>query len=218
MIRPLGFVPLGAPIVMLMGLPQHVINFLSVQSFTWDPTAHYFMFPFISVMAAAVRTVVNRSRVWLGWALLGVMVVGVAVTQNQGIGPWTAASKQGYWPTTVTPNQQARARTISRLLSDVPVEATVATNSVFVPHLSHRPQVYTFPNPWHSNNFGPGQKPAHRSPKRVKWLFIEQTQLTGADATLFNQILADHEFTTVKTVTVPVDYGPPDRFYLMSRT
>ena len=204
MIRPLGYVPLGAPVVMLMGLPQHIINFLSVQSFTWDPTAHYFMFPFISVMAAAVRTVISRSRVWMAWLLMAVMVIGVASTQDQGVGPWTLNSRIGFWPTVSTP----RDHEVATLLARVPAGVAVSTNSLYVPHLAHRAEIYTFPNPWRSSNFGPGSKPAHRSPSRVQWMFIDRASLTGDDATLFTQILGSGVFRPV---------AEEDNLYLLRR-
>jgi uncharacterized membrane protein len=213
MVRPLGYVPLGAPVVMLMGLPQHIINFLSVQSFTWDPTAHYFMFPFISVMAAAVRTVISRARVWMAWALMGVMVIGVVATQDQGVGPWTNNAAIGFWPTVSTP----RDHKIANLMAKVPGGVAVSANSDLVPHLAHRPEIYTFPNPWRSSNFGPGSKPAHRSPHRVQWMLIEQGQLTGEDATLFTTILRSDQFSVVAMSNLADPGTPADNLYLMRR-
>ncbi len=193
MIRPYGYVPLGSPFVMLMGLPQHIVNFLSIQSFTWDPRTHYFMLPFTSVTLATVRSVITRRRVVVSWALIAVMLVGVAATQDQGVGPWTLPGRSGYWPTVTTP----RVLAIDELIEGIPDSAVVSTNSVFVPHMSHRPEIYTFPNPWRSSNFGPGSKPAHRSPDRVQWMFIDRAQLTGEDATLFTSILDDGDFEVV---------------------
>lgn len=194
MIRPFGYVPLGSPLVMLMGLPQHIVNFLSIQSFTWDPRTHYFMLPFTSVTLASVRTVTTRRRIGVSWALIAVMLVGVAATQDQGVGPWTLPGRSGYWPTDQTP----RVRAVSELIAKIPDGVAVSANAVFVPHLSHRPEIYTFPNPWRSSNFGPGSKPGHRSPELVKWMLIDRAQLTGDDATLFTTILEGGEFEVVR--------------------
>jgi uncharacterized membrane protein len=190
LIRPYGYVPLGAPVVLLMGLPQHVINFLSIQNFTWNPQTHYFMLPFVAVSLAAVRAVITRRRVWVSWALIGAMVVGVAATQDQGVGPWTLNGRSGYWPTEAT----ERTEHIARLMAKVPDDVAVSANAVFVPHLAHRPEIYTFPNPWRSSNFGPGSQPGHRSPERVQWMLIDRAQLTGEDATLFASILSGGDF------------------------
>jgi hypothetical protein len=86
---------------------------------------------------------------------------------------------------------------VARLLARVPDGVAVTTNSVYVPHLAHRREIYTFPNPWRSSNFGPGSKPAHRSPDRVQWMFIDRSQLAGPDATLFTQILRSGDFRTL---------------------
>jgi len=194
MIRPFGFVPLGSPLVMLMGLPQHIVNFLSVNSFTWDPHTHYFMLPFTSVTLAAVRTIITRRRVWVAWALIFLMVGGVAATQDQGVGPWTVPGRSGFWPTDSSP----RVRAIDQLIAKVPDGVAVSVNYQFVPHLAHRPEVYTFPNPWRSSNFGPGSKPAHRNPDRVEWMLIDRAPLAGEDATLFTSILDSGDFELVK--------------------
>jgi uncharacterized membrane protein len=206
MIRPYGYVPLGSPIVLLMGLPQHIINFLSIQSFTWDPQTHYFMLPFVAVTLAAIRTVGVRRKVWVSWALIGVMLVGVASTQDQGVGPWTLNGRSGYWPT----ESNQRTDNIGRLMERIPDDAAVSANAVFVPHLAHRPEIYTFPNPWRSSNFGPGTRPGHRDPDRVDWMLIDRAQLTGEDATLFSSILASGDFEIVAQ-------AEPD-LYLLKRT
>lgn len=194
MIRPFGFVPLGSPLVMLMGLPQHIVNFLSAQNFTWNPRTHYFMLPFTSVALASVRTVITRRRIGVAWALIFVMVGGVAATQDQGVGPWTLPGRSGFWPTERTPRVDA----IDSLIEEVPDGVAVTANYQFVPHLAHRPEIYTFPNPWRSSNFGPGSKPARRSPDRVDWMLIDRAPMTGDDATLFTSILESGEFEIVK--------------------
>jgi hypothetical protein len=122
------------------------------------------------------------------------------------VGPWTINGRSGYWPTDVT----LRTQNIDRLLARVPAGVAVSANAVFVPHLAHRPEIYTFPNPWRSSNFGPGSKPGHRSPDRVRWMLIDRAQLTGDDATLFTSILEGHEFRVVAR-------ADPD-LYLLERT
>lgn len=193
-IRPYGYVPLGAPHIMLMGLPQHIINFLSAQNFTWNPEAHYVMLPFTSATLAAARTVMTRSRVWLGWVLLGVMVIGVASTQEQGTGPWTDRSRTGIWPTVDTP-ANADLRRVMKLIPD---DAVVSTSYYVVPHLAHRPEIYTFPNPWRSQNFG--TKGETRDPGRVDYVLLHRDRLQGPDAVLFDQILNSGDFAVREQV------------------
>ena len=193
-IRPYGYVPLGAPLLFLMGLPQHLVNFLSIQNFTWNPQAHYVMLPFTSVTLAGVRTVVTRTRVWLSWGLIAVMAIGVASTQDQGVGPWTQNGKAGFWPTTDSPRNVA----IRKLMKKIPDDAIVSTSYFILPHMSHRPEIYTFPNPWRSQNFGVHGET--RNPARIQYVLLNRDPLQGEDKTLFEQILASNEFDVLDRI------------------
>jgi len=74
----------------------------------------------------------------------------------------------------------------------------VSTAYYIVPHLSHRPEVYTFPNPWRSQNFGVHGET--RNPSRVQYLLLNRDPLQGEDKTLFEQILASGEFEVLEQI------------------
>jgi hypothetical protein len=72
----------------------------------------------------------------------------------------------------------------------------VSTVYGFVPQFSERPEVYSFPNPWKSQNFGINGEP-RRSPKRVEWLVIDRTVLGLPEAELLDRILGRGDFRVV---------------------
>jgi len=190
LMRPYAFTALVSPHLLLLGLPQHVVNFLSVQSFTWETKFHYAMFPFVAVTLASVRTVITRSRVLVSWLLIAAMLGGVWLTRDMGVGPWAEPSRQGYWPADDPVLQPA----LRAAVAEVPSDAVVSAPYNLVPHLSHRNEIYTFPNPWKSSNFGPGTRPLHRNPERVQVLVMRPELLGDEDRAIYEQVVGSGAF------------------------
>ena len=193
---PYGLISVANPLVALMGIPQHVINFASIQNFTWDLRWHYAFFPYLAFMLAAFRTAVTRRTV-VAWALIFVMVSGVYLTREQGIGPWASGNYySGWWPLTDNPRNEA----IRDVLEEVPDDAVVSAPYFMVPHLSHREHVYTFPNPWHASNYGVAGVPAPPDPDTVDILLADEAQVCPdspdpqPDCALWQGIIASPDF------------------------
>ena len=59
---PFGFTPLAAPEVLLLGLPQALVNLLSTADFTWDLRYHYQALPMVALGIAMVEGVARLRR------------------------------------------------------------------------------------------------------------------------------------------------------------
>ena len=55
----------------------------------------------------------------------------------------------------------------------VPDDAAVSATYNLLPHLRHRAEIYSFPNPWSSQNFGIDGEP-RRNPERVQWIVADR--------------------------------------------
>jgi len=181
--------------VFMLGLPQHTINFLSTAAFTHNPTTHYFTLPFVAITLAATWVLGNRHRSSVAWVLLFVMLAGVAATKNEGIGPWTVNATKGFWPQHDTP-EQVDLREALRL---IPSGAGVSASYFVVPHLSERPQIYTFPNPWRSSYYGPGGKDLKGDESAVDYVLvkIDEASVSDEDRALFDQLRGSGQFETI---------------------
>jgi hypothetical protein len=135
----------------------------------------------------------NRRRASVAWVLLFVMLAGVAATKNEGIGPWTANATRGFWPQ----QDSAEQGDIRAALRLIPADAGVSANDFLVPHLSERPQVYTFPNPWHSSYYGPGGKNLKGNEAAVEYMIVKIDQFNDANRVFFDQIRSSGEFETI---------------------
>jgi hypothetical protein len=81
---------------------------------------------------------------------------------------------------------------IAAVTDDHPVSAVYG----LVPQLSQREEIYEFPNPWRSRNFGIDGVP-RRSPRRIDWLVIDRTVLDAESAALLDSILDHGHFKVV---------------------
>jgi len=193
LIRGYGFVPFGGAVVFILGVPQHVINFLTAQSFTYDPLTHYFAMPFVAVTLAATWVLGNRRRSSVAWVLLFVMLLGVFATKNEGVGPWTVNSHKGYW----TQNGQPWKHDADEALKLIPADVAVAAYYGFVPHISERPLIYTYPNPWSPSNYGPGGAGLTADPSTVQYVMLLTSSLNADDRTQYEKLRASGEFEVV---------------------
>jgi hypothetical protein len=65
-----------------------------------------------------------------------------------------------------------------------------------LPHLAHRPEIYSFPNPWQSKNFGIDGEP-RRSGARVEWIVADRRVLDKEAKELMQGFIDKGTFRTV---------------------
>ena len=188
--------PLFAPLVLLIGLPQYLLDVISDASFTRAYTFHYGALPLAALAIATVEGIAFVSRRF-GKTVAFVapfVVLGTAVFGSLawGLSPVGADYESGFWPPTNDPRIESKRAAVAL----VPDDAVVSAVYGLAPQLSHRPEIYTFPNPWESKNFGIGGKP-RRNPSRVEWLVIDQTVLGPPDVVLLSEILRGDDFRIV---------------------
>jgi uncharacterized membrane protein len=146
-----GFVPLLSPLALLIGLPQATVNLLADQSFFWQTTVHYATVPLLAMAIAAVEGVARIQHMPARRLLLGAMAVGAFFTAvSWGVSPLSKDFRSGNWPLEVPAGQAILDRAVALPGPDDGVSATYN----LTPHLTHRREAYTFPNPWIASNWG----------------------------------------------------------------
>lgn len=193
---PFGLLAFAAPLVLAVGVPQGVLNLVTNVPWTKTITFHYAAIPLVAVVLASVEGgcwIVRRgARRWVAVAV-GVAVVGWALATSMAWGPSPVGAeyRTGIWPL-----EAPRAAAGRALLDHIPGDAPVSASDTLVPHLTHRPEVYTFPNPWRSSNFGIDGWPK-RSPATVRWILLDETLTQAEDRALFEQLVASGRFRIV---------------------
>lgn len=198
-----GWVPvLWSPMVLLIGMPQHVVNYATTASFTWDLRWHYAFIPYLAVLMAAVWTVIRRRRAVSAWFLVVVMLVGVFNTREEGVGPWTENADIGFWT-----ERRAWDGAMREALEFVRPDDAVSAAYYVVPHLSHREHVYTFPNPWRGSNYGLGGSPAPPSPELIDVLVMMPNRLNDAEGALWDEVVGSGAFELEYRERIPESAG-----------
>ena len=178
---PYAYTSFLSPLVVVLALPQGLLNLLSVQSFTSNYRYHYVAIPIVAATLAMVEALglIRRWRVGLTTFLVVVVCGSVMLaTAQRG----TSALSQDYeaiWPLHADARQGAKQAAVAA----VPGGAAVSASYQLVPALTHRPEIYTFPNPWRPLNWavhGEGQ----RDPDRIDVLAIDLAVLGPEDRAL----------------------------------
>jgi len=146
---PVGYLPLLAPVVLLLSAPSLAVNLLSGYAPMYAVDLQHYsapIWPFVLAAAVlgieqAVRGLERLSRVRRGF-LVGVLLGYVVVLSlfNHLLRGRTPLSV-----IFVMPRVTAHDRLAARFLDQIPPEAIVSAQNPFVSHLSHRPSVYIFP-------------------------------------------------------------------------
>jgi hypothetical protein len=195
---PYGFVSVLSPLVLLAGLPQVGLNMVTNVPWTKTITYHYTAFPLVAATLALIEAIgwMWRRLPWRAVAvavLCFVSVCSVVTAVEWGLSPIGDEYRRGWWPLTAEP----RLDTLRRDLERIPDDAVVSATYNIVPHLSRRPEIYSFPNPWVARNFLNPEE--IRSPRRIEWLIVDRQVLGLQDLYLLDRITANGRFRVVST-------------------
>ena len=109
-----------------------------------------------------------------------------------GPSPIGAAYRDGEWALDAVPEFESARDAVSMIPDDAVVSATYD----LVPHLTHRAEIYSFPNPWRSMNFGIDGEP-RRSGTRVEWIAADRRVLDEDTRALLQGFIDDKTFRVV---------------------
>ena len=73
----------------------------------------------------------------------------------------------------------------------------MAATYLLVPHLTHRRNIYSFPNPWQEQNWGVNNENQH-DPESVDWLVIDRLSLSPELDALLQEILDTEDWVIVE--------------------
>ena len=192
MTAPFGFTPLAAPAVLLVGIPQALVNLISVNNFTRTINYHYAALPLTGLVLGMVEGIAAAARkrpaakgILVGFTLAS----SLAATLAWGLSPIGHEYRRGWWPHGVDPRRQAKEAALAML----PDNAGVSATYLFTAHLTHREKIYEFPNPFRPSNWGvQNENPADEN--NAEYLVID-TQLLGAeDRQLFDENINSGEY------------------------
>ena len=195
MTAPFGLVGLLAPDVLFLGVPQMLVNLLSVNNFTRNFIYHYSALPLAALILGTVEGIAFSCKNWptARWNLTCfVAASAVATTISWGPSPIGQEYRKGFWPLAPDARRDAKEAALDLIPDKAPVSATYQFDS----HLTHREKIYEYPNPFKPSNWGVRDE-NYPSANEAKWL-VADTQVMGeADRKLFDELFSTGQF--VKT-------------------
>ena len=190
---PYGFVPVLAPGTMALGAPQFVINLLALPKFTRDPfdNPHYQALPVVALTLALVDAVARIRKKWP--ATLDGVISAVLVLSFIFAIAWSpipnGVRRAHYWSEDGDPLRPDKDAAIALVGPHDSVSATY----LFVPHLTRRETVYSFPNPWLKVFYGVDNT-VLPDPARVQWLAVDTTLLNDEFRAVYKCVIDSGAF------------------------
>jgi uncharacterized membrane protein len=183
LLGPVAFVPLAAPLVLLVGAPQTLVNVTSGHALTHDFRYHYTAIVLAAVFLATVEAVGWAGRNRLARHGLVTVLVAAALAANVA---WSPSPLGRQYDDGIWARPEPRHATVRAALRLIPPDAGVSAIYNLVPHLSHRVHVYEFPNPWRVVNWGAnGENPP--DPATVEYLVVDE-RLVGDQRPLYERL------------------------------
>jgi uncharacterized membrane protein len=208
---PMAFLAVLAPAALFVGAPQLFFDVVSDSDFTHSIHFHYAALPLVGVTLGTIEAIgsVARRRSWAAPVMVGaVAVASVWAAVLWGITPIGRDYDAAWWP--LHPDPVVAEDTVRNALALIPADASVTATYKFVPHLSHRRNIYDWPNPFIAQNWATRGEELH-DPATVEWLVIDRRLVTDPrERALLAGLVSEGEFEPVLArETILVARRPP---------
>jgi uncharacterized membrane protein len=186
MLVPVAFLPLASLSSFFVALPILAVNALASFPYTRDFKYHYSALIVAGALIATVEAIARLGRKPNTRRSLAALVAASALTTSVAWGPSPIAVnyRAGYWP--LIPG--SRLPTLEAAVAMVPPDASVSATYSFVPHLTHRTNVYDWPEPWRLVNWGIKGENLH-DPGLVEWIVVDRRPAGEYDNKLIGHLL-----------------------------
>ncbi len=175
LLLPWGGLPFGGLVQLAMALPQMLASVIGL-----SPYARSIRYQYTSVMIAPIVIA----------AIEGVALAFRSRWSRRVVLPWIVAcayvSNVAWSPSPLSPNDIVWAQPTSRhpamrtALSLVPDHVSVTATYSLLPHLSHRREIYDWPNPWIEAYWGNDDGYRLPDPSEIEFLVLD-LQTVGED-------------------------------------
>jgi uncharacterized membrane protein len=206
LVAPYGFLPLAAPVQLLLAAPQLAVNILPTDTMprTFDYAPHYQAVPLVALTIALVEVIgwLRRRRAALVAPACAVVVAfGLATSVAWGSLPFSV--KWWYfWSEDHEPLHDAKRTAVATVSNDNGVSAQYLLTA----HFAEREVVYTFPVPW-VDIYNGATGTAQGDPRDIEWLVLDEGVLdeTGrrveqciVDAGTFEEVYREREIVVLR--------------------
>lgn len=204
LLAPLAFIPLFGPAYLFLAIPSVGLNVLSGTGYIRSINYHYNYVQTAILFFALVNGLKwLRQRFFNGEnnvKLLGLIVLVSALLGNIAFSHFPL---QRGWPLFLSRAARYYSKANQAKLAAlklIPADAKVSASFSFVPHLSHRREIYLFPNPFRPMLWGQWFQEGKGLPPaigHVDYLVIDQQNLSAADQELLASLVDSKRFEPI---------------------
>jgi hypothetical protein len=146
--------------------------------------------PFLGIATVAgLKVVASKRRALLAPLLVALVVVALVVDQRFGPAPWS----HDRIVATASPGDQARRQALAM----IPPDAAVSAQFNLVAQLSHRVEIFEFPNPFRTANWGlSGDVHPAGDLQEVRYVVVDRGLLDDDQQTLLRDLQASPDWAT----------------------
>lgn len=186
LLLPVGLLPFAAPVALLIGGPQTLVNVVSAHSPTHDIKYHYTSIVIAAIFIATVNgfaKIVKRGEGFKIAAVAVLVLSSVMANHEWSPSPISREFRSGIWAQPQDKHDAVRAA-----MKLVKGSDGVTATYYIVPHLTQRRYIYEFPNPFRVANWGVnGEDPPRKSTSDV---LVLDVALNGSDQPLYEELVA----------------------------
>ena len=181
---PMGWTYLFSPLGLLMAVPQLLASVI-----TLTPYARMINYQYTSVMIApiVIASIYGAKFLWrfrVAHVLLPIWLLGCAYVSNVAWSP-SPIGQADPWAD-VSP----RVASLEEALTYIPDDASVTATYQIGPHLSHREQIYDWPNPFLPHYWGNDTCDRLPDPTVVDYAILDKGQIGAENQALFDAMMA----------------------------
>jgi len=185
LLLPWGGLPLGGLLQLAMAGPQLLASVIGS-----SPYARSIRYQYTAVMIAPIVIASIEASAWM-WRyrfvrrfLVPWMLVCAYVT-NVAWSPSPIGTESEVWGQPVGRHDSMRAA-----IALVPDDASVTATYTLGPHLSHREQIYDWPNPWVPSYWGNDDTYKLPAPSEIEYIVIDRQQVGPEQQELLAELVA----------------------------
>jgi uncharacterized membrane protein len=182
---PLGGLPLAAPLALLMAAPQMLASVIGLSPYARSIHYQYTAMMIAPLMIAAIEGGRVLWRFKIMHVVLPIWLLGCAYMTNVAWSPSPLGDSYNVWA-----QPSPRHDAMREALKLVPDDASVAATYTLLPHLSHREQIYDWPNPWVPSYWGNDDGFRLPDPATIQYLVLDQTQVGEGQKALVAGLIA----------------------------
>ena len=178
-----SFIPLARWGLLLVAAGPIALNVLSNFPYQYDIRYHYSTLIIPVLTTAAILGVARMRESVTRHIMVGLMVLASVISTLA----WGAIGRD------VAPDpDNPQAQAMRAALESVPDNAVVAAHYTFVPHLSHREEIYEFPVPWKAQNWGAGEQEGERlEVAEDVEVVVVPAEMSGDEQAILEEIRSD---------------------------